>query len=196
MDGTNSTYDTQRTASPSASIAAPACSRSRPRLSQHGRADLHRLGYPGGLGQVLVVAAVIDVRKCFTAYVVFVGSENRNWWRFFLRRGWRHVYVILPTYYPKPGLSAVAYSQVINPWTDHIRSDVLFQSPRSVAEAALKEGATCVISLPVDQKFSGKYLPRGLLTCVSLTKALLSIGAWHVWTPEQLARWLLQNGGE
>ncbi|HKY44898.1 MAG TPA: hypothetical protein VJM50_17530, partial [Pyrinomonadaceae bacterium] len=47
-----------------------------------------------------------------------------------------------------------------------------------------------------DQKFSGKYLPRGLLTCVSLTKALLSIGAWHVWTPEQLARWLLQNGGE
>jgi hypothetical protein len=139
---------------------------------------------------------VINVRKRFTAYVVFVGSENRNWWRFFLRRGWRHVYVILPAYYPKPGLSAVAYSQVINPWTDHVRSDVLFQSPRSVAEAALKEGATCVISLPVDQKFSGKYLPRGLLTCVSLTKALLSVGAWHVWTPEQLARWLLRNGGE
>lgn len=138
---------------------------------------------------------MISLRKRFTAYVIFSGSENRNWWRFFVRRGWRHVYVIIPAYYPKPGLSAVSYSQVINCWTDHIRSDVLFMAPKAIAEAALRDGATCAISLPVDQRFSGMYLPRGLLTCVSLTKALLSVGAWWVWTPEQLARWLLQNGG-
>lgn len=139
---------------------------------------------------------MINLRKRFTAYVIFTGSENRNWWRFFVRRGWRHVYVVLPAYYPAPSLTAVAYSQIINPWTDHIRSDVLFMSPREVCEEALREGATCVITMPIDQRFTGRYLPRGFLTCVSLVKALLSIGAWYVWTPEQLARWMLQHGGK
>lgn len=139
---------------------------------------------------------MISLQKRFTAIVVFSGSENRRWWRFFLRRGWRHVYVIIPAYYPAPSLTADVYSQVINMWTDHVRSDVVWESPRSLAIKALEEGATCAISFPVDQKFTGRYLPRGLFTCVSLIKALLSISAWHVWTPEQLARWLLTNGGK
>jgi len=147
--------------------------------------------------QILAVGVrMISLRKRFTAYVVFQGAEHRRWWRIYTRRGWRHVWVIIPAYYPAPSLTAVAYSQIINPWTDQIRSDVVFQTPQAVAEAALRDGATCVIKLAVDQKFTGRYLPRGLLTCVSLVKALLSIDAWHVWTPEQLARWMLQNGGK
>lgn len=139
---------------------------------------------------------MIDLRKRFTAYVVFTGSENRNWWRFFLRRGWRHVSLIVPAYYPKPSVSAAVYSQWLNFWTDHIRTDVLFQSPQSLGADLLRDGATCVISIAVDQKFSGRYLPRGLLTCVSLTKAMIGCNDWTVWTPEQLARWMLRNGGK
>lgn len=145
---------------------------------------------------VVGVLAMISLRKRFTAYVVFQGAEHRRWWRIFTRRGWRHVYVVIPAYYPEPSLTAVAYSQIINFWTDHVRTDVVFQSPKAVCEAALREGATCVIMLPIDQRFTGRYLPRGLLTCVSMIKALLSINAWWVWTPEQLARWMLQNGGK
>lgn len=139
---------------------------------------------------------VPSLRKRFTAFVVFKGSENRRFWRIFTRRGWRHVYVIIPAYYPEPGLTAVAYSQVLNFWTDHVRADVVFMHPRAIAETELREGATAVITLPVDQKFSGRYLPRGLFTCVSMVKALIGCNAWFVWTPEQLARWMLRNGGE
>lgn len=139
---------------------------------------------------------VPNLRKRFTAYVVFAGSENRRWWAFLLRRGWRHVNLILPAYYPKPSLTAVCYSQVIAFQTDCIRSDVSFDDPEALAQAYLRAGATCVIRVPVDQKFTGRYIPRGLLTCVSLAKAMLSVDAWWVWTPEQLARYLLQNGGK
>lgn len=139
---------------------------------------------------------MINLRKRFTAFVVFQGSENRNWWRFLTRRGWRHVYVVMPVYYPAPGLAAVQYSQVINAWTDHIRADVIFEPPRVFCRKALKEGATCVISVSVDQKFTGRYIPRGFMTCVSLVKALVSVRAWYVWTPEQLARYLLKHGGK
>lgn len=139
---------------------------------------------------------MIDLRKRFTAYVIFVGSENRNFWRFFVRRGWRHVYVVMPATPLGQSLFRKPMSQIVNMWTDHIRSDVVPSTPEDVARLALKEGATCAISVAVDQKFSGRYLPRGMLTCVSLTKALLSIGAWWVWTPEQLAHWLLRHGGE
>lgn len=139
---------------------------------------------------------MISLRKRYTAWVVFQGSENRRFWRFFLRRGWRHVYVIIPAYYPEPGLNAVAYSQIISQWTDHVRADVVFMHPNAVAEAALREGATAVIKFAVDQKFTGRYSPLGLLTCVGLTKALIGCKSWATWTPERLAQWLLRNGGE
>lgn len=139
---------------------------------------------------------MISHRKRFTAYLIFSGSENRQWWRFFLRRGWRHVLVIIPAYYPKPGLNAVPYSQVINFWTDQVRSDVVFMDPAALCEAALRDGATAAISLHVDQRFTGRYLPRGLFTCVSLAKSLIGCNDWTVWTPEQLARWMLRHGGE
>lgn len=161
--------------------------------------DLADIRHKRGLGRVfevlVVVAAMISMRKRFTAHVVFQGAEHRRFWRIFTRRGWRHVYVVLPVFFPEPGLSAIRYSQVINFWTDHVRSDVVFLTPDQVCQAALKDGATCVISIPIDQKFTGRYVPRGLFTCVSMVKALLSIDAWHVWTPEQLATWLLRNGG-
>jgi hypothetical protein len=136
-----------------------------------------------------------NLRKRFTAIIVFQGAEHRRWWRIYTRRGWRHVWIIIPAYFPEPKLSAIRYSQIVNFWTDHVRSDVVFMAPDKVAEEALRNGATCAIKFAVDQKFTGRYVPRGLLTCVSLIKALLSINAWHVWTPEQLARWLLRNGG-
>lgn len=136
------------------------------------------------------------IRKRYTAYVVFQGAEHRRAWRIFTRRGWRHCWLVLPAFYPAPGLGAERYSVMINPGTDHVAIDVLFRSPKSIVDAALSEGATCAIKIAIDQKFTGAYVPRGLLTCVSLIKAALGLKAWYVWTPEHLARHLLRNGGE
>jgi len=136
-----------------------------------------------------------NLRKRYTAYVVFQGAEHRRFWRMFCRRGWRHVFLIHPAYYPEPGLMAQVYSVVINPHSDHVRTDVVFKHPADICASMLREGVTACISIPIDQKFTGRYVPRGFITCVSLVKIFLGIGAWYVWTPEQLARYLLRNGG-
>lgn len=135
-------------------------------------------------------------RKRFTAFVVFYGSENRRAWRFFTKRGWRHVSLIIPAYDPYPSLTAKECAQVLEFTTDHCKADVVFKPARVVARQAIEDGATCAIAFSVDQKFTGRYRARGLFTCVSMTKSFLSIGAWYVWTPAHLARWLLRNGGE
>jgi len=137
-----------------------------------------------------------NLRKRFTAYVVFQGAEHRRWWRIYTRRGWRHCYLILPDHRPGASLFAKPGSVVINPWVSCIRWDCLETSPQELCEDVLAEGATCAIALPVDQKFSGRYVPRGLLTCVSLIKAVIGCDAWYVWTPEQLAKWMLRHGGK
>lgn len=135
-------------------------------------------------------------RRRFTAFVIFQGAEHRRAWRIFTRRGWRHCLLVLPVYYPDQSLSAKRFSLVINPVTWCVQSDVYFETPDRMAQEALREGATCVIKIPIDLAFDRDYVPRGLLTCVSLIKAILGISAWYVWTPEHLARWLLRNGGE
>lgn len=135
-------------------------------------------------------------RKRFTAFVIFQGAEHRRFWRVFTRRGWRHVLIVIPVYYPEQSLAAERFSLVIDPLAWGVRTDVLFEAPADLAQEALKEGATAVIKYRVDQKFERDYVPRGLFTCVTLIKSLVGIAAWYVWTPEHLARYLLRNGGE
>lgn len=113
----------------------------------------------------------------------------------FTCRGWRHCYVILPVYYPEPGLHADVYSQVINPVTWCVHSDVIFEHPEKLCRMAIEEGATTAIKIAIDLQIKRDYVPRGLITCVSLVKALLGITAWYVWTPKHLARYLINNGG-
>lgn len=137
-----------------------------------------------------------NLRKRFTAYVLFQGAEHRRWWRIFTRRGWRHCYLILPAYLPGASLLDKPGSIIINPWIGFIRVDYSPQTPQAICRQMVEEGATCAIEIPVDQKFSGAYVPRGLLTCVSMIKAMIGCNAWNVLTPEQLARWMLRHGGK
>lgn len=135
-------------------------------------------------------------RKRFTGFFVFQGSENRRWWRIFLRRGWRHVRLLIPIYDPYPSLTAKEYTLVIEQWTDHLRADVVFKPARALAMDMLRDGATCVVAYPVMQSFTNKYRFMGLITCVSISKAFTSINSWIIFTPYHLARWMLRNGGE
>lgn len=135
-------------------------------------------------------------RRRFTAYVIFQGAEHRRAWRIFTRRGWRHCMVVLPIHYPEQSLGADVFSLVINPLTWGVETDVFFEHPKRLVAEALAEGATAVVKIRIDRRFDRDYVPRGLLTCVSLIKAILGLSAWYVWTPEHLARHLLRNGGE
>lgn len=138
-----------------------------------------------------------SARQRFTAYVVFAGAEHRRAWRIFTGRRWRHVMVIVPMYYPAPSLTADVYSIVINPLTFAVRIDYVWKDPRALVDEMLNEGFTAAIAVPVDHSYQVDYVPRGVLTCVSLVKAILGIkGAWYIWTPKHLARYLARMGGE
>lgn len=104
--------------------------------------------------------------------------------------------MIVPAYHAAVGLRAGRYSVVIDPRTNHIATDVLFMPPADVAKHMLENGATCVVKFRVDRASIRNYVPRGILTCVSMVKAVCAISDWHVWTPKHLARWLAMNGGE
>lgn len=135
-------------------------------------------------------------RQRFTGFVVFQGAEHQRAWRIFTKRFWRHCFIVVPVYYPEPSLTADVYSLIINPITFCIRCDVIFQPPRKVVDHMLSNGYTAAIAWPVDHDYKTDYVPRGLLTCVSVIKAVLGIRAWYVWTPEHLARYMARHGGE
>ena len=135
-------------------------------------------------------------RERFTAYVVFVGADHRRWWRFATRRGWRHCFVILPAVGLPASLLGSGTSIVLNPTVSHLSVQAFGRFPRDVAREALRDGATCVVRCRVDHAPTGEYVPRGPLSCVSVTKAALGIRAWWVVTPEQLARLLVRMGGD
>lgn len=135
-------------------------------------------------------------RERFTAYVVFVGADHRRAWRIATRRGWRHCLVILPRVGVSETLVGGRGAIVLNPIVSHLCVHASERSPLALAHEALNEGATCVVRCRVDRSPAGEYVPRGLLTCVSVIKAVLGVRAWWVVTPEQLARVLLRMGGE
>lgn len=139
---------------------------------------------------------VMIASERFTAWIVFQGADHRRFWRIFTGRGWRHCFIVVPAYNPTAGLRAGRASVVIDPRSNHVSIDVLFMPPKEVADHLLGQGAKCVIKFNVDRRGLPDYVPRGILTCVSMLKAICGIGAWYVWTPKHFARWLLRNGGE
>ena len=134
-------------------------------------------------------------RKRFTAFVVFYGSDHEGFWRIFTARGWRHCAVILPVYSPGATLFSEGHAVAIQSIGWGVEVVVLEKSALEVAQTQLKEGATAALSIPIDLDMKRLYVPRGLLTCVSLIKAVLGLrGGWYVFTPKHLCRYLLRHG--
>lgn len=92
-------------------------------------------------------------------------------------------------------LGAPRYSAIINATAWTVMHEMIFEKPENLIDMALEEGATAVIKFPVLQQLEREFVFRGLLSCMTLTKALLGIRCWWLLTPYQLARYLLANGG-
>lgn len=138
-----------------------------------------------------------QTRKRFTAFVIFYGSEHDGFWRIFTGRGWRHCCVIIPSYPEGRDLMAPVHSIALNPLTWGIDVVHVDKHPLEVCRRELEEGATAAVSIPIDLDMKRLYVPRGLLTCVSLIKAVLGMsGGWYVFTPKHLCRYLLRHGGK
>ena len=135
-------------------------------------------------------------REAFTAYVVFQGAEHQIWWRMFTRAGYRHVLLIIPTDGGRSLFDPNGSCIVVNGLSYTVNLNSLDITAKQAAEECLKRGATEVFRFKVSKRFTREFIPRGILTCVSLIKAVMGINAWWVITPEQLRNWLIDNGAE
>lgn len=136
-------------------------------------------------------------RKRFTAYVIFYGSDHAGFWRIFTAPGWRHCAVVLPVYADGGSLFSKGTSIAVQSIGWGVEVVALDLPALEVCRKQLEDGATAALSIPIDLTMKRLYVPRGLLTCVSLIKAILGIsGGWYVMTPKHLCRYLLRHGAQ
>ena len=145
------------------------------------------------------IASFGGQKKITTAYVVFSGDRRWSFWNWFLEPGFSHCWVIIPIPYPEPGLMASKFSLKIEPLSWGIDTEVWFAEPDVVIESFAKlDNVSAIVSYTFETPGPPKALQglRGLLTCVSVIKALLGIENHRVWTPGHLFRYILRNRGK
>lgn len=120
-----------------------------------------------------------------TVFVVFTDRQRVRWrwWHPFCRKGFGHVYVIQPQ---QRGITTTDFlhSGIINLWHDCLIADALNLALDS-GHRVLRYEAT----LPLDD------WPRGVITCVSVVKAIVGLRSLAV-TPYQLYGALLKAGAD
>ena len=142
-------------------------------------------------------ASFAVIRKRQTAHVVFQGGLDQALPIPFTSPGWRHCWIMLPVYYPEPGLMAEVFTKKIESLRWGVDTAVWWRSPEVVSKAFYEAGVTAIVEFPfsIPPKNPRDVVWRGPLTCVTLTKAILQINDWRVWTPKQLFAYLVRHGG-
>lgn len=136
------------------------------------------------------------VKKRQTAYVVFQGGDTELIPVPFTSPGWRHCWLMLPVYYPEPGLMAEVFTMKVEGLRWGVDTAIWWRDPDTVAKAFHEAGVTAIVEYPfTSPPGNPRHIKRGPMTCVSLTKAVLQIDDWKVWTPKQLYAYLVRHGG-
>lgn len=133
-----------------------------------------------------------------TAYVVFQESSQRNPTlpKWMTSPGFRHCWLMLPVYYPEPGLMAEVFTEKIESLFWGVETAVWWEHPDNAAKAFLELGVTVIVKYPFTSPPPDlKLKARGPLTCVTLTKAALMIDDWKILTPKALFKYLVRHGG-
>lgn len=127
-------------------------------------------------------------------YVVFQGAKEARFWDSWTDKGFRHCWAFHPVDFPAPGLMADQYCLKVEVAAKRIDTNCWWAPPDNVIEHFLKAGVTDILRVRVDIGGNSRYIPRGLLTCVSATKSLLGLRAWWVLSPLQLYAHLIRHG--
>lgn len=133
----------------------------------------------------LVKSAKNELR---TYYVVFQDSDHNRPWHFFTPEKSKHCWVFFPRH---------DGTLRINPLGNYIDVDYWRTNPENLAPQYLKEDKRVVdivkIVLPLKNNLS--YNIRGLINCVTIVKAVMSINKFFILTPLQLHKYLISIGG-
>ena len=122
-------------------------------------------------------------------YVGFFASSERCWWDVLNKRGFEHCAAFRPEYGGR--CVGVEFNKTgLHPESIFVPAEV------ALREMLERSDCTCVIEVEINEAEREWYAGRGMLNCVSATKAFLGMGSfWTDLTPHRLARRLLAMGG-
>jgi hypothetical protein len=134
---------------------------------------------------------IIDYDPCKQPvfwYVVFTAATNNlmPWWvRWWIRRDiYKHVYAFR---------DYAGCTLTVNQLAQGLIVDASPVPAPDCARMLGQEGRESVVLFAGQLKY--RYTQRGVQSCVSVVKSLLGLKAWHVWTPQQLYRHLIEHKG-
>lgn len=136
-----------------------------------------------------------SVKRSFTALVFFQGCDRRSAWKIFTSPRCRHCWVVLPVYFPKPGLMATRWSMTIEATGWGIVADLHYADPFEAAQEFYDRGGFSVIEIDIVTPPKRLISFGGLRSCVSVSKSILAMRAWWVLTPRAFRAYLLRSGG-
>ena len=123
-------------------------------------------------------------------YVVFQKSDSKELnrpWRCLTWNNFDHVWLFHPHLEGALKINPLSNRIIIDYFPESLKEVLLFYKKHQHVIDIIK------IKLPLGVTLG--YSLRGIITCVSIIKAVLGIGAWFVITPQQLRRHLLKIGG-
>ena len=135
---------------------------------------------------------VINEYKTF--YVVFQSSSGNRFWSGFTEKGYQHIWAFWGKPIGEPGLMTEQWTIKAEPLGSHVDIDLWFVEPHEAAKEYLKEEKTTdILKFNVRLQAQG-FVPRGIITCVSVVKGVMGQRAWWILTPLQLYYYLLRKG--
>jgi len=134
-------------------------------------------------------------RATDTVYVAFQDLDRGAWWDGFCIPGFRHCWIMRPTYSPARGLAATQSTLKIEPVADYFHVEHWQKRTEDAArEINDLDETTAVVSIRATLPPPEPTFPRGIRgipTCVSMVKYALGLRAWSVWTPKHLCDYLV-----
>ena len=138
---------------------------------------------------------VINEYRAF--YVVFQSSSNNRFWAGFTAEGFQHVWLFWGKDVGEPGLLTPQWTMKFEALATHFDIDLFYLDPPTVAETYINDPmVTDILKINLRLKTTGKFIPRGIISCISSAKSVMGITEWWVLTPKQLYYNLLRKGAK
>lgn len=128
-------------------------------------------------------------------YVVFQSSSGNRFWSGFTEKGFQHIWCFWGKPLGEPGLMTPQNTLKAEPLGSYIDFDLWFVEPHEAAKAYLQEEkVTDILKFNTKMQTATGFIPRGIITCVSVIKGVMGQRAWWILTPRQLYYYLLRKG--
>jgi len=125
----------------------------------------------------------------FECLVVFTDGSHTHWWSKFMKKGYRHCFLLYPLTWTDE-LFTEQWTVIVDPSTNYMKTQVITDPPDKVLEAIgeITEVIKCRVANIDQTKYSIE-----VRTCVTIVKLVLGQRWWWIQTPWGLRNKLLKS---